>query len=255
MKAIKRKGGFYMEFKSVLFLFLVFMAFVVFKIWDAGKKGREFQVKEQQDELEEYEGVMIDKFEKEGNDYFISSYKDYQKKKERVLCNLFSPGSIIIWKEANWEVISTPNFSREKDDTITDQNEQYTNYIYVKVRYLSQLEAIHQSIDQSVTITGGTYAPIVNSKIENSDINIQTEITIYDLLEKYIDEFISIDTNNNVELDTIKQELTNIKNDIYNEQNVNPDKSLMNKLSNVAKTAGPFASLASSLFSILSKFV
>ena len=244
-----------MDFKSFSYLSLLFVAFIALKIWNAGRQQREFQTKEQQDELLAYERVNINKYEDQGNDYFISEYKDYQQKKARVLENLFSPGSIIVWKNANWEVVSTYNLSREREHNITDPNEQYTNYIYVKVRYISQFDTVQPSIDKSITINGGTYAPIINSKIKDSNIEIQTEITIYDLLEKHIDEFINLDTSNSIELDRIKQELAIIKNNINNGQKVVPNKSLMDKLSGVAKLANPFASLASSLFNILSKFM
>lgn len=235
-----------MDTTTWIILGCVVVGFLFFKIWIPISEQKNFKQKVEEDERKNYDEVELYKIEKNGHDYLVSNYKDYEKNKERSLNNLFRPGAIIKWQGVNWEVISTPQFEVEGEEnaSILEKN---TNYIFVKVRYISELDKKENSV-----INYGNYSQINNSTIDGSNFKFQNDYTIYDLLISEIDKFIQEPTNNE-SITQLKYDLSSLKESLMNREKITPKKTLVNRLGDIAKTASPFASLAGAILNIISK--
>jgi len=235
-----------MNTDTVIVLGGIVVLFLLFKIWIPINEQKKFKLKVEEDEQKNYEQVEMWKTELNGHDYLCSSYKDYEKNKERSLNNLFRPSAIITWQGVNWEVISTPQFEVQRDENV-DLLERNTNYIYVKVRYISELDR-----NEKTVINYGNYSQINNSTIVGSDLHFQNDYTIYDLLINEIDKFIQEPSNDKV-ITQIKSELSLLKESINNGEKITFKNSVVNRLGEIAKTVSPFASLAGAILNIISK--
>lgn len=236
---------------DLIIVVLIFIAIIAFFDYLEKKEKKKFKQKIEEDEQIDYEnGIEIFKIDKNGIDYLESSYKDYQQNKENMIKKLFTPGMIINWQNAQWEVISTPEHRYEDNDRAT-KYEKRTNYYYVKVRYISKMT--EQGGD---FYNYGVISEISDSKFYDSDIHIENQVETKNELVKKIDEFLRIDENGSDGVLELKKELKLLKYEILNnEVDAKEIPKLVEKMKKFSHTTAPFASLLSAIIGLAQKFV
>lgn len=212
-------------------------------------KNEVFRKKVQIDNKKDYTQIEMYKIDRAGVDYFVATYKDYEINKKNSIEQRFKPGNIIIWNEAQWEVISTPEYEYELD-TNKDSIERRTNYYYVKVRYISKLKSFNNGIQNY-----GVIQEINGSNFYNSNINVSSYLENRAEFFDLIDKFLNI-KRNDIDISDVQRDLKLLKYEIEkNDINKDDFPNLVNKLKNIASTFAPFASLANSIISIVQKII
>lgn len=232
-------------------LVLIFSILIAFFIYYKKEEKSQFEQKIEDDKQIDYEsGIELIKVDKNGIDYLAATYKDYQQRKEYEIKKLFSPGMIINWMNARWEVISTPEYEYKINYSAT-KYEKRTNYYYVKVRYISKMT--EQGGD---FYNYGVISKISDSKFYDSDVHIENQVEIKNELVKKIDGFLRIDSTNDVEILELKKELKLIRYEVLNNEVDTKDiPKLVEKMKKFSQTSAPFASLLSAIIGLVQKLI